>query len=329
VERILGEEKIPIQKSETGGYFSCQISLDLSSWESRIEPLNSELEESSEENFIQPTDEQLEVAIANVTPIPQIVLKVLRMLQSDVYNMVHLAKEIKQDQIISAKILRLCNSAFFSQNMEVDSIDRALVVLGEKRLLQLVVSASMENFFSNKMGGYSLCKGGLFKHSVGTAMICEKLAGFSKILPKDLAYTAGLLHDIGKVALDQYMNLAYPMFYRRVQENTENLINVEKELFGLNHTEVGGRLAEKWDLPERLKEVIEYHHNPEKARVDPELTHLVYVADLIMSRFVVGQELERLNTNSLGARLEKIGVKSEQFQVLIENIAEIIHNLSS
>jgi putative nucleotidyltransferase with HDIG domain len=271
----------------------------------------------------------MEIAIANVTPIPQIVLKVLRMLQNEVYNMGHLAKEIKQDQIICAKILRLCNSAFFSQNMEVDSIDRALVVLGEKSLLQLVVSASMENYFSNKVGGYSLCKGGLFKHAVGTAMICEKLAEFSKILSGDLAYTGGLLHDIGKVALDQYMNLAYPMFYRRTQENSENLIHVERDLFGLNHTEAGGRLAEEWGMPERLAEVIKYHHNPEKCTVDPELTHLVYIADLIMSRFVVGQELERLNTNSLGARLEKIGIKPEQFQVLIENIAEIIHSLSS
>ncbi len=328
VERILEDEKIPIQKSETGGYFSCRLSLDLSSWESRIEPICNPMR-SSFDNFFQPTDKQLKNAIANVTPIPQIALKVLRMLQGRKYNMDQLAKEIRQDQIISARILRLCNSAYFSHNVKIDSIDRALVVVGEKHLLELVISASMENFFSQKAGGYSLCKGGLFKHAVGTAMICEKLAGFGKKLPKDLAYTAGLLHDIGKAALDQYMNIAYPMFYRRTQENSENLINVELELFGLNHTEAGGRLAKEWSLPERLAEAIRYHHEPEKATIDPELTHLVYIADLIMSRFLVGQELERLDSEYLGASLEKIGIKSDQFQVLIENIAGIIHHLST
>jgi HD-like signal output (HDOD) protein len=136
------------------------------------------------------------------------------MAQDESYSMGDMGTEIKKDQVITAKIIRLCNSAYFRQNTNMDSIERALVVLGEKRLLQLIVSASMEGFFSGS-GGYSLCKGGLFKHAVGTALISEKLASVNRKISADIAYTAGLLHDIGKIALESVYGQGLSLFYRR------------------------------------------------------------------------------------------------------------------
>ena len=327
VENILKSENIPVVKSETGGHFCCCLSLNLSNLESTIKPI-SVPEEDDAGSSEPPSVEQIESVISGIKPIPQIALKLLRMIQDDNYGMGDLGVQIKQDQIISAKILRLCNTAYFRQNINVDSIERALVVLGEKRLLQMVVSASMEGFFNSDAGGYSLCKGGLFKHAVGTALISEKLASYNGKISNDIAYTAGLLHDIGKIVLDQFMDRAYPLFYRRTQERNETLVNVEKEIFGLNHTESGGRLAEMWELPDRLVDVIKHHHHPEEAEHDNELNHLVYLADLLMSRFIVGQELERLNTDSFSARLGKVGIKADQFSNVIEELSEIISNLS-
>ena len=327
VENILKEENIPVIKSETGGHFCCCLSLNLSDWETSIKPI-SVPEEGKIESIETPSMEQLEAAISKIKPIPQIALKLLRMIRNDLYSMDDLADEIKKDQIISAKIIKLCNSAYFMRKIVVDSIERALVVLGEKHLLQMVVSASMEDFFGNESSGYSLCKGGLFKHAVGTALICEKLASYNDKIKSDIAYTAGLLHDIGKIALDQFMDKAYPLFYRRTQEKSETLVNVEKELFGLNHTEAGCKLGEMWELPERLIDVIKHHHRPEEAEYDIELNHLVYIADLLMSRFIVGQELERLDTDSFNSRLEKVGLKAEQFPKVIEEISDIIAKLS-
>ncbi|MGD9161040.1 MAG: HDOD domain-containing protein [Desulfobacteraceae bacterium] len=327
VENILKSENIPVVKSETGGHFCCRLSLNLSTWESSIKPI-SVPEETDIESLEMPSMEQLESAISGIKPIPQIALKLMRMIRNDYYGMDDLGIEIKQDQIISARIIRLCNSAYFKQNNEVDSIERALVVLGEKRLLQMVVSASMEGFFNNDSGGYSLCKGGLFKHAVGTALICEKLASCNKEISSDIAYTAGLLHDIGKIALDQFLDRVYPLFYRRTQERNETLVNVEKEVFGLTHTEAGGKLAEMWGLPERLIDVIRYHHNPEEAEHDNDLNYLVYLADLLMSRFIVGQELDRINTDSFYERLGRVGIKADQFSKVVEELSDIFSNLS-
>jgi len=329
VERILKREKIPVIKAETGGFSTYRLSLNLLSWESCIEPLSVSLDDCTKKDSKRATDEEIECALGRVSPIPQITLKIIRMTCDSRNSLRDISKELRKDQILSAKVIRLCNSAFIGARSRIDSIDRALVLLGEKRFLQLVASSSLGEFFPGIVGGYSLCKGGLYQHALGTALISEALANFTGKVPSDIAYTAGLLHDIGKVVLDQYMALAYPLFYRRTQTEGTNLIIVEREEFGVDHTEVGGRLGELWSLPKNLIDTIRHHHNPEEATVAPELSHLVYLADLIMSQFVVGQELERLNTNKLTSRLQRVGIKPEQFLTVIDRLPHQISYDSS
>ncbi|MFH1490039.1 MAG: HDOD domain-containing protein [Pseudomonadota bacterium] len=320
VGHILHEEEIPIQQIETGGYFSCGISLNLRTWESHIEPvgLPSAVIAMNESKTIPPGD--LDIVMEKVRPIPQIALKLIRMMRDYKHSLKDMAREVRQDQIITAKVIRLSNSALFRSGLDIDSVDRALVILGEKRFLQLVISASLQDYFPRNGHGYSLVKGGVFKHALGTAMLSEHLVSFCDKVSPDIAYTAGLLHDIGKVVLDQFLTPSSPLFYRRIQLEGSNLITVEHDEFGTTHPEVGAKLAERWSLPESLTDTIRHHHDPEKATVNPDLTHLVYLADLLMSRFMVGQELERLNTDHLASRLERLGISPGQFPSVIDGI---------
>jgi putative nucleotidyltransferase with HDIG domain len=326
VKKVLGLKNIPIKKIETGGFFSCKLGLNLLNWESRIHPVNAP--SNGHDTIVErPSREQLDEVINSVRAVPQIVLKVIRMIQDEKSCMAEVAREVRQDQIISAKILRMCNSAYFSRNGEIDSIDRALALLGEKQILRSIISASFMDLFSSKNMGYSLCKGGLFYHAVGTALLSEKLASLTKIVAPDLAYTAGLLHDIGKIALDQCMSDAYPFFYRRTQLEGDELTAVESDAFGITHEQVGEELAHRWSLPSSIMDVVRHHHCPEEASVNVELAHLVYLADLIMSRFLVGQDFERLNTERLGKRLKKLGFKRDQLAGLVDNIPPQIFDL--
>ena len=327
VQRILREERISIRKAETGGYCSCVLSLDLHTLQSAIRPIDNNIF-SSPGYFKKPTSREISHAISLIRPIPQITLKVTRMIHDGNYSMQQVAREIKQDQIISAKVIKICNSSFMGLKKKIDSIDRALVILGEKLLLQLVVSASLELYFSESMQGYSLCKGGLFQHSLGTAMIAEELAKFTSRAPSDIAYTAGLLHDIGKVVLDQYISSVYPYFYRRTQIDGIELCETENERLGITHPEAGGLLAEYWSLPENLTDTIKHHHYPEKATVDPDLTHLVYLADLLMSRFQVGQELECINMDKLSLRLQRVGLSPSHLPLIVDLIPQKIFDIS-
>ena len=140
-ERLLRNAGISVIKRETGGFFSCRLSLNLETMESSIYPIYDP-PDLIDVNIDKPEINQLQDAINKVKSIPQIVFKILRMVRENKYSLQDIAEEVKQDQVISAKLLKLCNSAFFNKKIKADSIDRVLVLLGEKHLLQAVMSFS-------------------------------------------------------------------------------------------------------------------------------------------------------------------------------------------
>lgn len=318
VEKLLTRKGVPIISQETGGFFTCKLGLNLDTFQCSITPFGPGRVGDAPRELVLLSPERLHKSIKKVSPIPQIALKIIRMIRQQAYDMGEVADETRRDQVISAKVIRLCNSARFG--IRTDAIDRALVMIGEKRLMQFVLTAALDDFFPERDAGYSICKGGLYKHALGTAMTAEALANYTGLVSPDIAYTAGLLHDIGKVVLDQYISPVAPLFYRRTQINGMSLIDVEKETFGMSHDEAGSLLAEQWVLSESLADAIRNHHHPENSTVNPELTHHVYLADLLMSRFMAGQELERICTKSLGSRLERLGLGPDQLPVIVDRM---------
>jgi putative nucleotidyltransferase with HDIG domain len=326
VENILHMERISIVNAETGGFFTCRLSLNLQTWESRIEPtdIGPALPDTIE--LKSPGPDGLDRAIEGVRPIPQVALKIIRMINEPGHGLREIAENVRTDQVLSARVLRLCNSAFIGLRKKVDSIEQALIMIGEKQILRMAVLISIEKFFSDSGRGYSLCKGGLYYHALGTAMVAELLANFTGKASPGTAYTAGLLHDIGKVVLDQYMAPAFPFFYRRTHSDGAALTDVEHEMLGLDHTDAGRKLAERWSLTQNLIDTISRHHKPVLEVAGSHLTHLVYLADLIMSRFMVGQELERLDTNGLSLRMQTAGINPDQLPCIIGRIPlELFH----
>lgn len=319
VLQILKAESITVEKSETGGFFTCSLNLNLLDGKCRIEPAQINAASASGEIRLDSVA-QIEHAMDTIQPIPQVALKILRLIDNADYDVKVLAQEIRQDQVISARMLKLCNSAAFAGGNRVASLDQAMVILGLHLLVKLVISVAVSEFFSYSGSGYSLCKGGLYHHAVGTAVIAEKLAGYTGCAEPGQAYTAGLLHDIGKVVLDQSIASAYPLFYRRLMEEENSFCDTEQEILGTDHTAVGARLAVKWAFPESLVDIIRNHHAPAKASGDGPLAHVVYLADLLMSRFHSGLELERLNTDSLAASMEAVGLSIEMLPAIVDLI---------
>ena len=319
VMNFLKAENIRIEQSETGGFFPCCLSLDLTKWQCDIKPSGIDKATPDSEAHV-PSIEEIEQSIETIQPIPQVALKILRLIDEEEYDIKVLTEEIRKDQVISARTLKLCNSVIFAGTNKIESLDHALVYIGLQMLVKLVISASVDNYFSHSGSGYSLCKGGLFHHAIGTAIISEKLAALTGRVKPWLAYTAGLLHDIGKVVLDQYVSSAYPLFYRKLSDEDSSFSDTEKTILGIDHTEIGSNLARKWSFPQSLIDVIRYHHQPEDAAQNLELAHTVYLADLLMSRFNTGLELERLDTGLLSARLATIGLSVERFPDIVDLI---------
>jgi len=320
VERLLAAEGIPIQTAETGGFFPCCIRLDMQQWSCRIEPSGIEKMAPVRPAAL-PGPEAIDLAVEQLKPVPQAALKILRLIDEEEYDIRTLAAELRTDQVLCARTLKLANSVLFASRNPIESIDHALMYLGVNLLVKFVIAAAVEGFFDQSASGYSLCKGGLYHHAVGTAIVSENLAKLAAAVRPGLAYTAGLLHDIGKVVLDQFVAGAAPLFYRQlIEDKATDFLQAEQSLFGTTHSETGYRLAQRWSLPDSLAEVIRCHHRPEQGNRNPELNHIVFLANLIMSRFHAGLELEKQDTGALAPRLGAIGLSTSQLSQIVDMI---------
>lgn len=315
--KFLRNHDVTIEHNETGGFFTCSLTLDCDSWNYTIEPVGEEKRIGSLDYRV-PDAAEIRRATEKTRPIPQVALKVLHLIEEGRSDMAAIAAEIQQDQVLCARTLQLCNSSLFAPKQKIDALNHALIYIGEDRLLRYVIAAAVSNLFASASQGYSLCMGGLFHHAIGTALTAERIARFTGATPGSTAYTAGLLHDIGKVVLDQYIASAYPLFYRKYNRGQENFTRIEMEVFGTDHTHVGDCLAEMWSFPASLREAIFCHHAPENAAGYPQLAHVVHLADLIMSRFHTGLELERLETRLLETRMNRIGLHKGQFSLIVD-----------
>jgi len=321
---ILRQKKIAVAEAETGGFFTCSIELDMQRWQWDIQPAGFDVP-ATQPVTPSPAASDIASAIETVRPIPQVALKVLRIMQDGEYDIGKIAEEVKTDQVISARTIQLCNSALFSKSRDVSSLDHALVFLGPKLFLKLVISAAVNSYYSQcGSGGYSLCKGGLYHHAVGTALIAEKIAAMTGKEVPAVAYTAGLLHDIGKVVLDHYVAGIYPMLYREFQDRQAELIDVENRILSMDHPRTGELLARQWSLPDGLAEAIRFHHDPANGSGHRTLTTIVYLADLLMSRFHIGLELERMGTDNLTDHLAQLDLPAKQFGGLVDLIPPIV-----
>lgn len=319
VKKILSDERININFAETGGLIACRLDLDLDKGIASAQPTLSGADTSTS-GFVKPDPEKINETLKSVRPIPQVALKILRLINEPEYDIRHLASEIKKDQIISARTLQLCNTAFFNRRGSIDSLEDAIIILGQDAIIKSVISVCVRQFFSQPKSSYSLCQGDLYHHALGTAIICERLAAKKGISHPASAYTAGLLHDIGKIVLDQHMPPESSLFYKKMREQPSGIIIAEKRILGIDHCEAGAYLAAAWELPETLECCIKYHHFPEKSENRCPMVHIVHIADFLMERFYTGMEIELIDIKRLKNRLATIGLNPGEFVELVDMI---------
>lgn len=318
----LKQRAIAIRVVEAGGVNPFCLTLEPGTGECRIEPILL----SQRENSCQPgpiEDDTLLEIIGRLLPVPQIALTIGQMLSDEDIDVRAVARKIKTDQVLSAKVLRMCNSSYVGLAQKIASIDHAVVYLGSKLLLQMAMTAQLENIYHFAEGGYSLCRGGMFYHSLATARLCKALAAVQKKIDPDIAYTAGLLHDIGKVVLDQYLVGAQPLFYRMLIEKKMDSCRAEQEIMGVDHCRTGLMLAQSWELPGELVSVMRFHHTPELSEDFRDLVNLVYVADVLTNRVLPGFELEKVDTSNLQTSLDMLGISPASICRNISVVADL------
>lgn len=321
---ILTKHGIAIRRLEASGFTPSQIIFNTASGECRIEPILALPGRVRRVSDKPSKREDIIKSMNRIMPVPQLALKVFNLLSEESVELSVVAAEVKKDQVMTARLLRLSNSAYVSPAKPITSIDQALLYLGSQSVLKLVMTALTEEIFARcGEGGYSLCRGGMFYHALGTARLSERLAAISGKVKPDMAYTAGLMHDIGKVVLDQSVALDQPQFYRLLNESGKDSALAERELFATDHTETGRLLLESWHLPEIYCAVAAGHHAPAEVESHVEAVHLAHVADIFIHKFSGGLEIENLSTAGLDASLTLLQLTPEAIYTELGAVSRI------
>jgi putative nucleotidyltransferase with HDIG domain len=187
---------------------------------------------------------------------------------------------LSRDPALTARTLKLANSDFYGFPRKVGSVDLAVLVLGTHTIRDLVLTSSV----LQALGRTGSSLEGLLSHSMACGIAARALAERAKYRLTGDAYAAGLLHDVGKVVLRQADPERFDQVLTRCRASNVAAAEAEQELFGSDHAEVGGWLAERWGLPADIVEAIACHHRPDAATRNPALASLVHIANSLAQR---------------------------------------------
>jgi putative nucleotidyltransferase with HDIG domain len=213
-------------------------------------------------------------------PFPQQVPQLLELLDRDDVDTDQVVDLIAYDPALTANVMRLSNSVIFGSAQPASDLQEAVFCLGFHEVYQLVVVLSSAGTLMPAQKGYGLETADLWRHSVATATAAKVLAG-ERDLNASVAFTAGLLHDLGKVVLAHGLEEAYAKLHSAVENAHLPMIEAEKKLLGVNHAEVGGRILARWKFPAALVAPVWNHHDPAHAKPYETMAACVYLANLI------------------------------------------------
>lgn len=221
-----------------------------------------------------------------IPAFPAAVQKVAELLRDEDYDVAAVVNVIKHDQAITANILKISNSAYFGARQQIKTIHDAVVYLGQKQLTRAVQTAGISKIYQKGGKGYASQAKDFWEHAVAVALmsqiLCKKIQGHED----PILYTAALLHDVGKVIMGEYVQEYFQKIIGCVNEKKCSFLEAEEEFIGINHANLGGRIAEHWNFPPEIRDAIAYHHRPdlleEKGNTRASLVYLSDQACLMM-----------------------------------------------
>ena len=226
--------------------------------------------------------------IYHTASLPAVMIKVDQIIKHPGTSPAQLAEIVETDPAMVAGILKVANSAYYGFRGKVATIRHAAALFGTRRLAELIMAISAGGVLGKAMGGYGLNAGDLWRHSIAVASTAREIAAAVDTDATDTAYQAGLLHDVGKIILDPYVQerkVLFDHYHATYPEGTVQ--DAERDILGFDHAVIAAILCENWNLPRSISFSIRHHHQPSFAG-DHQLSHIVHMADYITLQAGVG-----------------------------------------
>lgn len=257
-------------------------------------------------------------------PLPTSALRVIALTKNPQTTVKELEAVISKDPSLTADILRQANSAYYGYARRISTLQEAIVMLGFQVTQGLAMASAVAPLLKNNLIGYEIEQEGLWKHSLLTAMTAKRLCQRQKLPYGDVAFTAGLLHDIGKLIISIYVQEVGSFLVEKVQEVKLSYVELEEKVIGYNHATVGGFLARTWFLPEDLVSAISYHHTPLEAPSYPELANIVHVANGIASLLGIGGGVDSFLNPIQQEALDQLSLKTADLETIMAELGDLL-----
>ncbi len=219
--------------------------------------------------------------------LPDIAFEIMGMSENDIRSMKQISDLVSRDPSITAGILKVANSAFYGLKKNVGSLDSALIILGLREIKNIVFMMSLFKLFPQD-GEYAFDKADYLKHSIMTAITANKLAQVLNIEFSSSPFICGLLHDIGKICLDQYAHVEFLAVIKETRKKNIFFYEAERQILGIDHAEIGGMLSKIWHFPDNISDAIKYHHSELTDINDTSMISIIKLADLLTNAKKIG-----------------------------------------
>jgi putative nucleotidyltransferase with HDIG domain len=260
--------------------------------------------------------------IEHLDPVPASAPLLAQVVSDPRAGVPDMVKIIEYDPALTANALKLANSAYYSPGVPVNSVREAVMRLGAGRILQQAVGRKMRGAFTQACPGYGLEENELWRHSAAAAVAADLLPRYAKSSIHPVAFTAALLHDIGKLILTRYLTAELKSEIADIAtQHKLAYVEAERAVLGFDHAQVGGVIARRWKFPEELSGAIAYHHHPREGNGNSALD-VVHVANAVAKIIGVGMGLEEMNMAADSGAARALGLTPSSLESLCAAAAQ-------
>jgi len=245
--------------------------------------------------------------------MPGAAVKLLALIDDPDVSVSQIEGILRHDAGLTANILKLANSAYFGIPSKVGSVRQAVLILGLKRLIQMVIASCVSAIMDKSVPGYDLPPGELWRHSIAVSVAAEGLVKELKIGPAEEIFTAALLHDVGKLVLGNFVKDDFSKIEAVLNQNVA-FEAAEDMVLGTNHADIGAQILTQWSLPADIVNAVRWHHTPESAAKNDTMLDIVHVANGLCVMIDSGAGQDGWQYKVCGAVAERLGLASHHIE---------------
>ena len=273
------------------------------------------------------TREKVLSKISAFPTLPVMASRLLNLLDDQDSGISQIAEVIKYDPALTVNVLKAANSSYLGFSREVSSMTEAAVRLGTNWIFKIAISSLINSSVKKPAEGYDLSAEDLWKHSMVTALTAENLCKMLKIKDKGQIFTAAILHDMGKIVLGEFIADSFISILRISEDDQIPFEEAEKKFIEIDHAEIGGLIAQRWNFPPQIVECIRFHHNPDAAADVTPAIDIVHIADALCLMADIGAGRAGLRHHPSENSIKRLQITSSILELAVSQIPAALESI--